>query len=398
MSNTVLVINAGSSSIKFSLFNMENGQELAKGLAQKLGGPDAQLSLTTPTSSSHHALVMSDYPSTLVFIMEQLKQAQLLEDLPIAVGHRVVHGGESFSECVEIDQQVLDKIKECISLAPLHNPANIAGIESLSELYPSLPQVAVFDTAFHQTMAPEAFLYAIPYELYEQHAIRRYGFHGTSHHYVANQAKSRLALEDEFGLLTIHLGNGCSACAVKDGISVDTSMGMTPLEGLVMGTRSGDVDPGLHEFLAHTKGWDIDEVTQVLNKQSGLLGLSGLSNDMRTLIEASEQGNDRARLAIDVFCFRLARQMGALSMSLSTLDGIVFTGGIGENSAYIRSRVCEHLHLLRCDIDAKLNETLSDPSGLISSPQSVPILVINTQEEWMIAKQTYALVSNSHKD
>ncbi|MDN3648873.1 acetate kinase [Reinekea marina] len=395
MSNTILVINAGSSSIKFSLFNMDDGQELAKGLAQKLGNPDAQLSISTLSSTSHHALVSSDYQSTLVYIIEQLKQANLLDNLPMAVGHRVVHGGESFSECVKISQHVLTEIKSCSSLAPLHNPANIAGIESIAELYPDLPQVAVFDTAFHQTMAPYAYLYAIPYELYEQHSVRRYGFHGTSHQFVAEQARQRLSLDNDYGLITVHLGNGCSACAVKNGLSVDTTMGMTPLEGLVMGTRSGDVDPGLHEFLAHAKGWSIEEITAMFNKDSGLQGLSGLSNDMRTLIEAAETGHQRARLAIDVFCFRLARQIGALAMSLNRLDGIIFTGGIGENSALIRSQVASHLGILGCKIDNALNESMADSMGRISDTNSAPMLVIRTQEEWMIAQQTFTLISDN---
>ncbi|MFQ3229628.1 acetate/propionate family kinase [Reinekea sp.] len=393
MSQNILVLNSGSSSIKFSLFDMLKGIERASGLAERLGGNDAELTIKSDANKLTINLEKSDYKSTLLVIIEQLKALGLLTTLPIAVGHRVVHGGEAFSNSVIVDQHVINSIKACTPLAPLHNPANVAGIEALQALYPEIPQVVVFDTAFHQTLKPEAFLYGVPYELYTNNGVRRYGFHGTSHHYVAEEAVKRLQLPSNHGIITAHLGNGCSACAVKDGKSVDTTMGMTPLEGLVMGTRSGDVDPGLHEFLSVQKGWDIAKITSVLNKESGLLGLSGVSNDMRTLLDAADQGNEQAKLAVDVFCFRLARQIGGLAVSLSTFDALVFTGGIGENSRPIRQQVIDNLSLFGFKLDAQLNQKNGDEIGCISMDQSPKVLVINTQEEWMIAKKSHALVT-----
>lgn len=394
MSQNILVLNSGSSSIKFSLFDMLQGIERASGLAERLGSENAELTIKSDLEKSTFTLTKSDYKSTLLVIIEQLTKLGLLDTLPIAVGHRVVHGGEAFSDSVIVDQNVIDSIKACTPLAPLHSPANVAGVEALQALYPDIPQVVVFDTAFHQTLKPEAFLYGVPYELYKEHGVRRYGFHGTSHRYVAEEAVKRLQLPASHGIITAHLGNGCSACAIKDGKSVDTTMGMTPLEGLVMGTRSGDVDPSLHEFLSTQKGWDIAKVTAVLNKESGLLGLSGISNDMRTLLEASEQGNERATLAVDVFCFRLARLIGGLAVSLNSFDALVFTGGIGENSRPIRQQVIDNLSLFGFKLDPELNQVNGDDSGRISTAQSPKVLVINTKEEWVIANETLSLVKS----
>ena len=392
MSQNILVINSGSSSIKFSLFDMISEQERASGLAERLGTDEAELTVKTASGKEHFKLDASDYRSTLKLIISALTDNGLLETLPIAIGHRVVHGGEAFSDPVIINADVIDKIKQCIPLAPLHNPANLAGIEAIAELYPTLPQVAVFDTAFHKSLAPKAYLYGIPYPLYQELKVRRYGFHGVSHKYVAEEAARRLDITAEHGIVTAHLGNGCSAAAVLNGKSMDTTMGMTPLEGLVMGTRSGDVDPGLHQFLHQQKGWDVEKVTSVLNKESGMLGLTGLSNDMRTIEQAANDGNEQAQLALEVFCFRLARQIGGLATSLTKLDALVFTGGIGENSRFIRAKVVANLKIFGFELDESLNESNGDDKGVISTSDSPSVIVVNTKEELMIAKETFALV------
>lgn len=392
MSKNILVINSGSSSIKFSLFDMSSEEERASGLAERLGTPEGELTIKSADGKDNIKLEKSDYRSTLEVIISSLTEKGLLETLPIAIGHRVVHGGEAFSTPVIVDADVIEGIKACIPLAPLHNPANLAGIEALADLYPELPQVAVFDTAFHQSLPPKAFLYGVPYEMYKELQVRRYGFHGTSHQYVAGEAARRLGIESKHGILTAHLGNGCSAAAVVDGKSMDTTMGMTPLEGLIMGTRSGDVDPGLHQYLADQKGWDIEKVTAVLNKESGMLGLTGLSNDMRTIEGAAADGNEQAQLALDVFCFRLARQIAGLAASLTQLDALVFTGGIGENSRLIRSKVVENLTIFGFELDAALNNDNGDDKGVISTGNGPTIIVVNTKEELMIAKEALDLV------
>lgn len=392
MSQHILVINSGSSSIKFSLFDMATEVEKASGLAEKLGGDDAELTVKSYAGKETIALAASDYASTLSVIMDKLTALGLLETLPVAIGHRVVHGGEEFTDPVIVTESVIDKIRHCIPLAPLHNPAHIAGIEAMATLHPDVPQVAVFDTSFHQSLAPKAFLYGLPYELYEELSVRRYGFHGVSHQYVSSEAARRLNLGEQHGIISAHLGNGCSACAIKDGHSVDTTMGLTPLEGLVMGTRSGDVDPSLHQFLKQQKGWDIEKITSMLNKESGILGLSGLSNDMRTIEQAAQDGNERAALAIDVFCFKLARHIGGLAASLTELNALVFTGGIGENSRTIRKKVVSNLKVFGFSIDNAKNDNNGDELGVISSGKSPSIIVVNTKEELMIAKATLALI------
>jgi len=392
MSQNILVINSGSSSIKFSLFDMSTDAERASGLAERLGTSEAELTIKSAEGKANLKLSESDYRSTLKVIISSLTEKGLLDTLPVAIGHRVVHGGEAFSDPVIVTDQVIEKIKHCIPLAPLHNPANLAGIEALEELYPQIPQVAVFDTAFHQSLEPKAYLYGVPYDLYKELEVRRYGFHGVSHKYVASEAARRLGVEKNHGIISAHLGNGCSACAVLNGQSVDTTMGMTPLEGLVMGTRSGDVDPGLHQFLHQQKGWDVEKVTEVLNKESGMLGLSGLSNDMRTVESAASDGNKQAQLALDVFCFRLARQIGGLATSLNQVDALVFTGGIGENSRFIRAKVIDNLKVFGFKLDQKLNENNGDDSGVISTGNGPKVIVVDTKEELMIAKAALALV------
>ena len=394
MSQNILVINSGSSSVKFSLFDMTQQMETASGLAERLGTDGAALTVTWADGQTRQALSDSSYGSVLRLIIAVLTEQRLLASLPLVIGHRVVHGGEVFTNPVIITPAVIDSIRQCIPLAPLHNPANLAGIEALATLYPDIAQVAVFDTAFHQSLPPKVFLYALPYALYEQEKVRRYGFHGVSHQYVAAEAAARLNISDQHGIISAHLGNGCSACAVANGQSMDTTMGMTPLEGLVMGTRSGDVDPGLHQFLHQQKGWDVETVTNMLNKESGMLGLSGLSNDMRTLEAAAHKGDVRAQLALEVFCFRLARHIGGLATSLTQLDALVFTGGIGENSRFIRNKVVGNLAIFGFALDPDLNARNGNGQGLISTGPGPKVMVVNTKEELMIARAALALIQH----
>ncbi|MCH8530771.1 MAG: acetate kinase [Saccharospirillum sp.] len=388
----VLVINSGSSSLKFSLFDMASDQELLSGQAERLNTGEASLRWRSGQQGDTLSIPDEGHAGALKALYQLLLSLDHLPSTPLSIGHRVVHGGETFSDSVVINENVIRAIEQCSRLAPLHNPANLLGIQVMQKLYPDVPQVAVFDTAFHQTLKPESFLYPLPWSLYEEQGVRRYGFHGTSHRYVSQKAVDRLKLDpDQHGLVCAHLGNGCSAAAVRNGLSVDTTMGMTPLEGLVMGTRSGDVDPGLHEYLSDRLGWSLTEITEMLNRRSGLLGLSGLSNDMRTLVEALDAEHEGARRAIDVFCFRLARQIGALATSLGRLDALVFTGGIGEHSAFIRQNVLDRLGLLGFVCDANLNEQHGGNSGVITTSTSTPALVIATREEWMIARDAQQL-------
>ena len=288
----------------------------------------------------------------------------------------------------------MKNLESCSDLAPLHNPANIQGIKIMQNLFKDVPQIAVFDTAFHQSIPKQAYLYAVDYNWYKDYGVRRYGFHGTSHKYVAQQAKSQLQLKDNHQIITIHLGNGCSATAIKDGKSIDTTMGMTPLEGLVMGTRCGDIDPSILQFINHKTGWSLDEITNKLNKESGLLGLSGLSNDMRTLIEASKD-NELAKIAIDVFCFKLAKQVMALATSLSKIDALIFTGGIGENSAFIRAQVLNHLSLLGYQVESNFNDKPKLNNGVITQENSPLAIVIKTDEELIIKTDTQRLIQKN---
>lgn len=384
-----LVLNCGSSSVKFALLDVRSGAVGLSGLAERLGSGDASARLDLPGGRRSVPLPGGTYAEAFAVIAGALDELGVRGDVG-AVGHRVVHGGERFSEPALITPEVLDAVRACVPLAPLHNPANIAGIEAARAAFPHLPQVAVFDTAFHQSMPEVAFRYAVPEAWYRQHGVRRYGFHGTSHAFVAAEAAQVLGrpLED-LNLVTAHLGNGCSVCAVSGGRSVDTSMGLTPLEGLVMGTRSGDVDPGLHDFIARQAGLSLSEVTAALNRESGLLGLSGLSNDMRELEEAAARGHAGARLALEAFVYRLAKQMAGMAVALGRVDALVFTGGIGENSAAVRGAVLARLGVLGAAVDPALNaRAVRGESGLISPEGSLPALVINTNEELMIARQT----------
>lgn len=389
----VLVLNCGSSSLKFAVLDAHTNDELISGLAEQLG--NAEASLTYKLNGDKHTLALGKgaaHQASLDSIVEILSEHNLTDNVK-AIGHRVVHGGEKFKGSVLIDDKVIEQIEAIAQLAPLHNPASLIGIRSAQSAFGSLPQVAVFDTAFHQSMPEHAYLYALPYKLYTEHGVRRYGFHGTSHAYVGAKAVQELNLGEQHKVITAHLGNGCSVCAIKDGKSVDTSMGLTPLEGLVMGTRSGDVDPGLYSYLGNVLGYNAIEVNNLLNTKSGLLGLSELSNDCRTIEEAYEQGHRQATLALEVFCYRLAKQIAAYLVPLNGLDALVFTGGIGENSSLIREKVIKHLQFLNMHIAPEQNLSARfGNAGVISTEQSsAKAVVIPTDEEWMICQDTYAL-------
>ena len=390
----ILVINNGSSSLKFSVLDPKSEAVLSSGLAERIGTEEALLKMTDPEQVSHQEkLGHADHRAALLRVIEILSKRDKFDCR--AIGHRVVHGGEYFRDPVLVTDSVLQKIEELAVLAPLHNPAHALGIRVAAELFPGKPQAAVFDTAFHQTLPPYAFHYAIPYEHYEKYRIRRYGFHGTSHQYVTLEAARRLGKPyGQTQFISAHLGNGCSATAVKNGQSVDTTMGLTPLEGLVMGTRSGDVDPSLLLFLQEREGLRLKEIIDILTRKSGLLGVSGVSHDMRSVITSADDGNARAKLAIDLFCYRLGRAILGLASSLTSIDAVIFTGGVGENSAFIRGKVVGHLAILHPEIDAKLNDQNGKNSnGRITTGSGLLCLVIPTNEELMIARETDRLVS-----
>jgi acetate kinase len=394
----VLVVNCGSSSIKLAVVEPETGKRLVEGAAERLFGSGTNMEIQFANAEKvSFTLPGADHAKAFKLFADKLLADKDVSDRVMAIGHRVVHGGEQFSAPVIIDEQVLQKIDACSELAPLHNPANLQGIREAAQYFPNLLQVAVFDTAFHQTLPETAYLYAIPYALYEQHQLRRYGFHGTSHHYLLLEAADRLSKPvEKTNLLTVHLGNGCSACAIQQGRSVDTTMGLTPLEGLVMGTRSGDIDPGLLLHLMEHMDYSAAELDQMLNRRSGLLGLSGLSNDMRTLEEAARAGNRYAWLAVEVFCFRLAKAIAAMLISCSPLDALVFSGGIGENSVTIRQRVLHWLRPLGFEVDEVQNQQHGRrQKGRISPPTARTVFVITTDEEIMLARETAALIEGA---
>ena len=394
----ILVINAGSSSVKFTLFDMSSGEDvIAKGLVERIGQPGWSLEFRVDDT-----LIKDDGPETLDHREALAKVFDRLgsDDGPLqgpediaAVGHRVVHGGGRFSDPALIDSQVKETIRDLFPLAPLHNPPNYEGIAACEELLPGTPQVAVFDTAFHQAIPERAFLYAIPYEL-SKRGVRRSGFHGTSHRYVSREAARLLGRESDpaFRLITCHLGNGCSVAAVRGGTSIDISVGFSPLEGLVMGTRPGDVDPGLVFHLIREEGMSPDEVDEMFNKQSGLFGLAGIgSGDMRDVLDAAKSGNRRARSAIDVYVYRLKKYIGAYIAALNGLDALVFTAGVGENAVDIRGEVCDGLDGLGIVLDPKRNEANKE---IISADSSaVTVMVIPTNEELMIARDTVQVIS-----
>lgn len=383
MSTSVLVINCGSSSIKYALIS-EQAKDRIYGLAENLGSADARIKgVTIGGQPLELSIPHADHEQALETILSRLSQYK-----PQAIGHRVVHGG-TLTKAELLTDTIVERIREATPLAPLHNPAHLVGIDATMRLFPELPQVAVFDTAFHQTMPAHAYRYAVPKFLYTEHNVRRYGFHGTSHAYVSERGSELAGNLKQGGWLTAHLGNGSSTCAIWNGQSVDTSMGLTPLEGVVMGTRSGDVDPSLHSFLAANLGWDVYKIDRMLNKESGLLGLSDLSNDMRTLIEASEQGNEDATLAIEVFCYRLAKSLAAISCGLPRIDGLIFTGGIGENSAYIREKTLSYLPHFGFNLNKTQNNELKRGTEVrIDQGHGPQIWVIPTDEEARIAQET----------
>lgn len=390
----ILVFNSGSSSIKYSLYEMDTGSLLADGVLEQIGDEDSSLrQVFLDDTNSRQEICREEYVKDhregLKLIREVLSKSGVLENLEDldGIGHRVVHGAEDFADPVIITQEVVDCIRENIPLAPLHNPANLLGIEvTLAEL-PSVPQVAVFDTAFHQSLPPVAYNYALPYELYSKHKIRRYGFHGTSHSYVARKAADFLGKTlEEVNLIILHLGNGASACAVKGGRSVDTSMGMTPLEGLIMGTRCGDIDPGILFHLGDEENYTTDDLDQLLNKQSGLKGIC-VVNDMRDLLELVHEGDEQARLALDMTCYRIKKYIGAYFAVLGRVDAVVFTAGIGENSPEVRAGSCSGLEGLGISIDQERNTTAGQGCREIQDSDSkVKVLVVPTDEELEIAE------------
>jgi acetate kinase len=403
----VLVINSGSSSIKYQLFRSEDWLALASGAVSRIGELEGEikaewLDATGIRQSGRAYVPIPNHQDGIDRIIRALHETRVLGDVSelAAIGHRVVHGGEHFKHPTIVDDAVVDAIAEMIPLAPLHNPANLAGIEAARLHFPEVPSVAVFDTAFHQTMPRTAYRYAIPESLYRDHRIRRYGFHGTSHHYVAKRAAALLGKPLEAcNLVTLHLGNGASATAIREGKSVDTSMGLTPLEGLVMGTRCGDIDPAIHFYLTKNLGLDTDALEDLLNRQSGLLGICGV-NDMREIDRLADEGNDRAELAIGITAHRIKKYIGAYYAELGRVDAIVFTGGIGENSAEIRCRACEGLENLGIKMDDAANLDLEERGErFISTPESaVEVLVIPTNEELEIARQALAAASETATD
>lgn len=394
----VLVMNCGSSSLKYQLINMENEELLAKGIAERIGIEGSFVK--HETIGKEKAVIeepMKDHKVAIKIVLDALTDANYgaikSMDEITAVGHRVVHGGEKFSGSVVINSEVKAALEECIDLAPLHNPANLMGIYACEEILPNVPMVGVFDTAFHQTMPKASYMYALPYELYEKYKIRRYGFHGTSHKYVAMRAAELLGQPIEnLKIVTCHLGNGASVTAIKHGQSVDTSMGFTPLEGLAMGTRCGDLDPAIIEYWMKKENLTIAEATNIMNKKSGVLGLSGVSSDFRDIEEASAAGNERAQLALDVYYQRVRKYIGAYAAEMGGLDAVVFTAGLGENSAVARKAICEGLEFLGIKIDNDKNNIRGEERVITTDDSTVKVLLIPTNEELAIARETKALV------
>ena len=395
----ILVLNCGSSSVKYKLIALaDNSQDiLAEGGVEKIGLPDSFLKFKFNGEKVTIATSMPNHNVAIRIILDNLTSEKYgcIKDFNEidAVGHRVVHGGEKFNQSVLITDEVIAKVKECYDLAPLHNPVNIAGIEAITDILPNVPQVGVFDTAFHQTMPAHAYMYALPYEDYEKYGVRRYGFHGTSHRYVARRACDFLGLDYENQrIITCHIGNGGSITAVKDGVSIDTSMGLTPVEGLMMGTRCGDVDPAALLYIQQKEGLDAEGMQALINKKSGVLGISGLSSDMRDIENAIEQGNERAKLALDMYEYRIIKYVGAYTAALGGVDVIVFTAGVGENQIATRERVCKQLAYLGIDFDSDKNNCRGEEVEISRPKSKVRVVVIPTDEEYMIARDTQAIV------
>lgn len=396
----VLVLNCGSSSVKYKLFQMPEGKVLAQGGVEKLGLSDSFLKLKLP--SGEKVVLEKDMPEHTVaidFILKTITGSEYgciksLSEID-AVGHRLVHGGDKFSESVVITDAVVESVKQCIDLAPLHNPSTLKGVAAVTELIPGVPQVGVFDTAFPQTMPQRAFMYALPYEYYEKYGVRRYGFHGTSHRFVSKRACEFLGLDyNKARIITAHIGNGASMCAIKEGKCIDTTMGLTPTEGLMMGTRVGDVDPGALVFIGEKEGLSMAQLSEVINKKSGVLGVSGVSSDMREIEEAISQGNERAKLALEMYDYRIKKYVGAFTAAMGGLDLLIFTGGVGENQTTTREYVCEDMQYMGIELDKELNAKIHGDEALLSTKESkVKVVVIPTDEELMIALDTVALTS-----
>ncbi|HOJ09908.1 MAG TPA: acetate kinase [Clostridiales bacterium] len=394
----VLVINSGSSSLKFQLIDMSNEAVLAKGLCDRIGIENSFLKYTK--YGEDQVIINKDMADHKAAVQEAIhalvdKKTGVISDMSeiSAVGHRVVHGGEAFHESVVIDDEVMNAIEECINLAPLHNPPNITGIKACQQIMPGTPMVAVFDTAFHQSIPKYAYLYALPYDIYEKYGVRKYGFHGTSHKYVSQRAAAILNKPlEELKLISCHLGNGASICAIKNGKSVDTSMGFTPLAGLAMGTRSGTIDPAVISFLMEKEDMTIDEINEYLNKKSGVLGISGVSSDFRDLEAAADAGNERAKLAIDIFCYRVKKYIGEYSAVTEGIDAVIFTAGIGENNYKVREQILEGMDYLGLKVDHEKNKIRGKEIDVSADDAKVRTLVIPTNEELAIARETMSLL------
>lgn len=393
----VLVINCGSSSLKYQVIDSDAEKVLAKGLCERIGidgrlvyqpaGGEKEITdAAMPTHTEAVRLVLDALVNPKTGALKSLDEID-------AIGHRIVHGGEKFTSSTIITDDVIRAVEECNDLAPLHNPANIIGINACRELMPNVPMVGVFDTAFHQTMPAKAYMYAVPYAYYENYKVRRYGFHGTSHSYVSKRV-AEIHGSDYSAVRTIvcHLGNGASVCAVKNGKSVDTSMGLSPLEGLIMGTRSGDIDPSALEYIASKENMTLSEAVDMLNKKSGVLGVSGVSSDFRDLLDAAEKGNQRADLAVEMFCYRVAKYIGAYTAAMNGVDLIAFTAGVGENNGYVREKICSYLSFLGITLDPEANKVSGEEQKISTDDSKVSVYVVPTNEELAIARETVALV------
>lgn len=394
----ILVLNCGSSSVKYKLIEIKANKVLAEGGIEKIGLPDAFIKFKFGNEKIQQDLDINDHVGAIKSILDNLtsKEYGCIKDFKEidAVGHRVVHGGEKFNKSVLINDEVIAKIKECYGIAPLHNPVNMAGIDAINEVLPEVPQVGVFDTAFHQTMPAKSYMYALPYKYYAEDGVRRYGFHGTSHRYVSQRVCEFLGVEPKGKkIITCHVGNGGSITAVKDGKSIDTSMGLTPTEGLMMGTRCGDVDPGALIFLMDKHNLSSKDMLNMVNKESGLAGVSGVSSDMREITAAAKQGNEKAILSLEMYEQRITKYIGAFTAEMGGVDIIVFTGGVGEHQSSTRANVCKPLRFMGVEIDNAANDANNGDEGIISTPNSaVKVVVTPTDEEYMIAKDTEAII------
>lgn len=397
----ILVLNCGSSSVKYKLINTDTDVTMAEGGVEKIGLPDGFLKFKRPDGSKQiKELGLIDHKQGVEAILDILTDPQegcikSFNEID-AVGHRIVHGGEKFNQSVLITDEVIQQVKDCYDLAPLHNPANITGIEAITSLMPGVPQVGVFDTAFHQTMPAKSYMYALPYKFYAEDGVRRYGFHGTSHRYVSQRAYDFLGLDPENSkIVTCHIGNGGSITAVLNGKSVDTSMGLTPTEGLMMGTRVGDVDPGVITYLMNKHGYTSADIQRIINKESGVAGVTEISNDMREIEDADNAGNERAHMALEMYEQRIIKYIGAYAAEMGGIDAIIFTGGVGENQTGVRKNVCAPLAFMGVKLNEELNAVTRGTETVISAPESkVKVAVIPTDEELMIARDTNQIVSN----